>query len=332
MQLSDTRFGIITWADPRTPVREIGDVAREAEAMGFSTLWVWDTPIYTKDAYVALTVAAQATEKIRLGPGVSNPLTRHISVIANSIATLDDLSEGRVVLGMGRGAPGSANAVGFPTESMARFRARLLDLRDLVSGQEVKVGESGGYRVLSVERRIPIFLSVWGPRMIEMAGQLADGALIAGPSDTEAMASKILRLRSAAEAAGRGTGEIEGHVQLTISWDDDPAAAIERVRPVVTYQFRRAPANWQKETPEALQDEVAAIRGAKSFGRSPSAGEGGLASDALVRHAAIVGSVGECQEQVREIVALGPEEVTFRLPAEDRMAMLKGLGEVVWGV
>ena len=186
--MSDTRFGIITWADPRTPVREIGDVAREAEAMGFSTLWIWDTPIYTKDAYVALTVAAQATEKIRLGPGVSNPLTRHISVIANSIATLDDLSEGRVVLGMGRGAPGSANAVGFPTESMARFRERLLDLRDLVSGEEVKVGESGGYRVHAVERRIPIYLSVWGPKMIEMAGELSEGALIAGPSDTEAMA------------------------------------------------------------------------------------------------------------------------------------------------
>ena len=330
--MSDTRFGIITWADPRTPVREIGDVAREAEAMGFSALWIWDTPIYTKDAYVALTVAAQATEKIRLGPGVSNPLTRHISVIANSIATLDDLSEGRVVLGMGRGAPGSANAVGFPTESMARFRERLLDLRDLISGQEVKVGESGGYRVHAVERRIPIYLSVWGPKMIEMAGELAEGALIAGPSDTEAMASKIRGLRGAAEAAGRGTGEVEGHVQLTISWDDDPAAAIERVRPVVTYQLRRAPANWQEETPEPLQDEVAAIRGAKSFGRSPSAGEGGLASDALVRHAAIVGSVGECREQIREIVALGPEEVTFRLPAEDRMATLKGLGEVVWGV
>ena len=57
-----------------------------------------------------------------------------------------------------------------------------------------------------------------------------------------------------------------------------------------------------------------------------------MASDALVRHAAIVGSVAECRERVREIVALGPEEVTFRLPAENRMATLKGLGEVVWGV
>ena len=330
--MSDTRFGIITWADPRTPVREIGDVAREAEAMGFSTLWVWDTPIYTKDAYVALTVAAQATEKIRLGPGVSNPLTRHASVIANGIATLDDLSDGRTILGMGRGAPGSANAVGFRTESMARFRERLEGLRDLVSGEEVRVGQSGGYRVHSVERRIPIYLSVWGPKMIQMAGELAEGALIAGPSDADAMASKIRRLRGAEEAADRCPGEVEAHVQLTISWDDDPAAAIERVRPVVTYQLRRAPASWREETPSLLREEVAAIRGAKSFGRSPSAGEGGLASDALVRHAAIVGRVAECRERVREIVTLGPEEVTFRLPAENRMATLKGLGEVVWGV
>ncbi len=330
--MANTRFGIITWADPQAPVSEIGVVARDAQAMGFSTLWVWDTPIYTKDAYVALAVAAQATEKIRLGPGVSNPLTRHISVITNGIATLDDLSEGRAVLGMGRGAPGSANAVGFPTESMAQFRERLLGIRALVSGEEVKVGESGGYWVHGVERRVPIYLSVWGPRMIEMSGELAEGALIAGPSDTDVMSVKIGRLRHATEAAGRGPGEVEAHAQLTISWDDDPAVAIERVRPVVTYQLRRAPASWKEETPEALWEEVAAIRGAKFFSRSPSGGGDGLASDALVRHVAIVGRIEECRERVREIVALGPDEVTFRLPAEDRMATLKGLGEVVWGV
>ena len=78
--MSDTRFGIITWADPRTPVREIGDVAREAEAMGFSTLWIWDTPIYTKDAYVALTVAAQATEQdIARAGGVEPVDAAHLS-------------------------------------------------------------------------------------------------------------------------------------------------------------------------------------------------------------------------------------------------------------
>ena len=329
--MAETRFGIITWADPRGPVSDIGVVAQEAEAIGFSTLWIWDTTIYTKDAYIALAVAAQATNKIKLGPGVSNPLTRHISVIANGIATLDDLSEGRAVLGVGRGAPGSANAVGFPTESMAQFEARLRALQALMSDEEVEVEGRGGYRVQAVERRVPVYLSVWGPKMTELAGQLTDGALIAGPSDTAAMGLKIRRLREAVEAAGRGTGEVEGHVQLTMSWDNAPSLAIERVRPVVTYQLRRGrlPVG-ERRLPESLQEEVAAIRASKSFGRAPSGGGEGLASDALVRHAAIVGTVEECRERVREIVRLGPEEVTFRLPTENRMETLKGLGEVVW--
>lgn len=328
----NARFGIITWADPQAPVSDIGVVAREAEAMGFSTLWIWDTPIYTKDAYVALAIAAQVTTKIKLGPGVSNPLTRHISVIANGIATLDDLSDGRVVLGVGRGAPGSANAVGFPTETMAQFRRRLMDLRALVSGKEVTVEGRGGYRVQAVGRRIPIYLSVWGPKMIELTGELADGALIAGPSDTAAMGLKIERFRRKVEVAGQGVSQVEAHVQLTVSWNNKAAVAIERVRPVVTYQMRRAPANWKEETPQALWDEVGAIRASKSFGRSPSGLGTGMASDALVRHAAIVGTLDECRERVREIVALGPEEVTLRLPADNRMSTLKGLGEMVWGV
>ncbi len=328
--MADTRFGIITWADPWASVSGIGVVAREAEAIGFSTLWIWDTTIYTKDAYIALAVAAQATNKIKLGPGVSNPLTRHISVIANGIATLDDLSNGRAVLGVGRGAPGSANALGYATESMAQFEARLRDLQALVYGKEVEVEGRGTYRVQAVGRRVPVYLSVWGPRMTELAGRLTDGALIAGPSNTTAMGLKVRRLREAAQSAGRGPGKVEAHVQLTISWDDSPDKAIERVRPVVTYQLRRAPATWREEMPESLQDEVAAIRGAKSFGRSPSGGGEGLASDALVRHAAIVGTMEECRERVREIVRLGPEEVVFRLPAENRMETLKGLGEVAW--
>ena len=83
--MTDMRFGIITWADPQTPVREMGVVAREVEAMGFSTFWVWDTPIYTKDAYVALAVAAQATAvRSSSGLGCRTRLTRHISVISQT--------------------------------------------------------------------------------------------------------------------------------------------------------------------------------------------------------------------------------------------------------
>ena len=211
MQLSDTRFGIITWADPRTPVREIGDVAREAEAMGFSTLWVWDTPIYTKDAYVALTVAAQATEKIRLGPGVSNPLTRHASVIANGIATLDDLSDGRDSIGDGEGGAGFGE------------RSRVSD------GVDGTVqGEAAGFAGPGIGGRGQGWGVGWIPGACGRAsnpdislgvgaeddrdgGRASRGsALLRGRRIRRLWLSKIRRLRSAAKEAGRGTGEVGG--------------------------------------------------------------------------------------------------------------------------
>ena len=143
-------------------------MAKAAEDYGFHAFWVWDVSLYAKDAYIALTLAAVNTEKIILGPGVSNPLTRHLSITANAIATLDDLSEGRAVLGFGRGAPGSANAVGFPTPRMEIFRENLVRLSALVRGEVLVLDEGVRYRVQSVQRPIPLYLAVWGPRMIQL--------------------------------------------------------------------------------------------------------------------------------------------------------------------
>jgi len=85
-----TGFGIITWAEPNEPIRNMGEVAKSVENHGFDSLWIWDTPLYTKDAYTALTVAALSTDKIRLGPGVSNLVTRDLCVTANAISALDE--------------------------------------------------------------------------------------------------------------------------------------------------------------------------------------------------------------------------------------------------
>jgi len=329
-----TRFGLITWADPNEPVQLIGELAREAEGMGFSTLWIWDTPIYTKDAYVALSVAAQNTKIIKLGPGVSNPLTRHVSVTVDAIATLDDLSDGRAVLGYGRGAPGSANAVGFATVPMSQFREDVLTLTALLRGEQVTLQRDVKYRISAVKRTIPVFISAWGPRMLTIAGELTDGALIAGPSNKDVMANKINQLHNATGKAVRNGFATQAHVQLSISCSDNILQAIDEIRPVVSYQIRRAPSNWQEETPLDLQDEVARIRGLKAFGNSPGGKSDpkAMASDDLVRHVAIVGSINACKEKVSEIVALGPEEVTFRLPTDNRLEKLKILESLLSGI
>ena len=88
---------------PREPIARFGDLARTAEQLGFESAWLADSQLYTKNVYVALTLAAERTESIRIGPGVTNPLTRHPTVTANAIAGLLEVSGGRAQLGIGSG-------------------------------------------------------------------------------------------------------------------------------------------------------------------------------------------------------------------------------------
>ncbi|MCH8090466.1 MAG: LLM class flavin-dependent oxidoreductase [Chloroflexi bacterium] len=306
-------------------------MAKAAEDYGFHAFWVWDVSLYAKDAYIALTLAAVNTEKIILGPGVSNPLTRHLSITANAIATLDDLSEGRAVLGFGRGAPGSANAVGFPTPRIEIFRENLVRLSALVRGEVLVLDEAVRYRVQSVQRPIPLYLAVWGPRMIQLAGELTDGALIAGPTQKELMGGKMRQVLEAAKAAGRDPRQVEVNLQLTLSTHPDPQMAIDDLRPLIAYQIRRGPLSWEDELPPEHADEVRRIRRQFAYGDSPTSRgtRMGLVSDALVKYVGIVGTEDECRERLADILTLRPDSVTFRLAAGDRMQRLKRLAALV---
>ena len=98
-----TKFSLAMGVGRREPMSSIGGFAEAIERYGFHRIWVQDNPLMTKDAYMTLTVVALNTTTLSLAPGVSNTLIRHVSVIVNSIATLDQLSEGRAVLGVGMG-------------------------------------------------------------------------------------------------------------------------------------------------------------------------------------------------------------------------------------
>ena len=145
-----TKFGIITWVDPYEPVHSMQSFAKQVEDLGFNSLWIWDTPLYTKDAYIALTLAALGTKKILLGPGVSNPVNRDVPTIVNTISTLDDLSGGRAILGFANGGHGAVKALGKTPPSFSQFKEALIRIQTLLQGKEVIVNdESGTHRVPS---------------------------------------------------------------------------------------------------------------------------------------------------------------------------------------
>ena len=130
-------FGFMMGLSPREPIGRFAQLARLAESVGFDMAWMADSQLYTKDPWVALTLAAAATKTIRLGPGVTNPVTRHFTVTTCTAAALTEVSAGRCVLGFGSG-----DAAVFPLGLKAKVddvREAIMRIRTLSEGGAVDV-------------------------------------------------------------------------------------------------------------------------------------------------------------------------------------------------
>ena len=123
--------------EPRGDVRQLVDRAKLAEELGFQFIGITDGQMIWSDAVVALTATALATKRIRMGPWVTNPVTRHVTVIANYICTLDALSDGRAFLGIGNGDD-AVRTIGASPATMDDLAGVVDTIRALVDGQEVK--------------------------------------------------------------------------------------------------------------------------------------------------------------------------------------------------
>ena len=326
-----TKFGINPMPRPGDRVKLMAELAQAAERLGFHTLWIPDTPLSSKDPYVALTVAALNTQTLLLATGVSNPSTRDLSISVNAISTLDDLSGGRAILGFGNGGHGSANALGYPTPTIAQFRETLERLRTLMRGEEVVVGDTIRYSVPSVQRRIPIHTAVWGPRMVHLAGELTDGVLMPGEAQKESYARKIQQVRDGAIAAGRDPRGVRINLLLTASPHPDRQVAINKVKPSVAYVALRSPTHWIGEIPSEYAETVRSIRREISYrtGRSRFGSHVDLVPDSLVEYYAIVGTEAECREQLADLLTLQPDEVTFRLMPGEGPERLEELAALI---
>ena len=138
--------------------------------------WQPDSQLRRRDTYVLLAAAARATERITLGPLLANPVNRHPSVTASSIATIDELAPGRVVLGWGVGDT-AVRLAGLKPARVAELEASTRLMRALLDGEAVEVGAARPAR-LPHHRPVPIWIAAGGPRTLRMAGGVADGVFI----------------------------------------------------------------------------------------------------------------------------------------------------------
>ena len=155
-----TKFSVMTGIDPTKPVTDIVGYAQAAEQHGFHTLWIWDT-WFSTDALVTLTLAAVNTERILLANGVAATPVRHPSMLVSSISTLDNLSSGRAICGIGCGGQATVGRLGMRKARMAEFRKDLQTMKTLFEGKEINA-DGALYKVDSVRRPLPHLHRVLG--------------------------------------------------------------------------------------------------------------------------------------------------------------------------
>ena len=165
---------------PEAPVERIVELAVEAERLGFRRCWVYDEGLRARDVHVTLAAIATATARIQLGPGITNPHTRHPGVTAASVASLDELSDGRAFLGLGAGGALTLDPLDIePSKPLTAVRETVRACRSLFAGGRVDLdGETvqlSSARLGYARSDIEIWLAGRGPRMMRTAGELADG-------------------------------------------------------------------------------------------------------------------------------------------------------------
>ena len=181
-------------------------LTRQAEAAGFDYGWIFDSHVIWREPYVALTLMAQATDRLRLGTCVTNPATREPSVTASTLAVLDELSSGRMDLGIGRG-DSARRVLGKPPTTMATLEEAITVIKALVEGRAIEYEGTELRLPWTGSWTLPVWVAGYGPMALAMTGRVADG-LILQLADPDLVRWFVGQLREAAREAGRDPATI----------------------------------------------------------------------------------------------------------------------------
>ena len=323
-------FGISLGVSPRESLRQVGEFARTMEASGFDALWYIDHQLGMKDVYATLNVVALNTERVRIGAGVTNFETRHPTVTANATVALDELSDGRALLGLGAGWV-AVHSIGRRPTNLAEIRAGIELCRTLFAGEETE-WDGARVRLATAARPIPIYLAASQPRMLTLCGELCDGVVLMGAADPEFCAWQLAYIHEGLERAGRDRSEFTVDLFVTASIQDDQEQALADVRAWATSQaaafkaWQRMPPAWERFRPE-FQRAAEAYRYDDHL--SLRAEHKQVVSEEFVRSVAVAGDAQHCTERLREVAALDIDRITFALLSGGRRRRLEQLATEV---
>jgi 5,10-methylenetetrahydromethanopterin reductase len=190
------------------PMPELMRLIQSIESAGFDGAGILDSQMISRDTFVTLGQAATHTTRMQLFPAVTNPFTRHASVLAGAIQTVEELAPGRVKFVMGTGYT-SATTIGRKAATLAEMRESIATIKTLLAGESARFGETAGRLAYAGGRRIPVLMAASGPKAIEVAGEVADGVLLLVGFNRGIVERALEHLERGARRGGRTLDDLE---------------------------------------------------------------------------------------------------------------------------
>ncbi len=324
------------WPHSGQNIEPVVRLAQCAETYGYATVYVGDSQMLWNDVYICLACCAQATERVKLGTGVTNLITRHPTVTANAMVSLNMLSQGRAVLGVGAG-DSAVRTAGLSPAKRNQLRRDVVFIRDLLSGQEVEApvlsgqgdkktwGRESRLRVAGAEEwgNIPIEIAVMGPKAALLVGEIGDGVIVDGHmgGNAEGAAATIQAASEGARKVGKDPSKLRFIAAIDASIADERSKALDQVRPTAARNI--AGKVWLPKTLGVEHaDVVKAITESYRFYEhlDLTAKHRQLIPDAVAQKCTIAGTPQDCIDKARELEAAGMTDIAIFVTTQNEEA------------
>ena len=295
--MSSLQYGVGMF--PTESMSRIIQLSKQAEDLGYSHIWVGDSHLIWREAFVNMAAVALNTSKVIIGTGVTNPVTRHPSVLASGYATLDELAPGRFVVGIGLG-DSSLETMGRKQARLAEFETAVAQMRTVIEGGEAEL-ESGSKIHLNFaqNRKIPFYAAASGPKMLELSGRIADGVIILVGVDSGAIERAVERIAAGAESAGRKLSDIDLVLWVPCAVSEQPGAKDAVKAHVARVIAHPLPFTLDEQEQKVLDDIHQAYNYYQHM--NPLAAQARVIPDWLVDKFAVAGTPDECNVKIEEL-------------------------------
>ncbi|MGO4758042.1 TIGR03842 family LLM class F420-dependent oxidoreductase, partial [Streptomyces sp. 2MCAF27] len=219
-------FGLVLQTDP--PAAEVVELMRRAEGAGFTHGWTFDSAVLWQEPFVIYSRILEHTERLIVGPMVTNPSTRTWEVTASTFATLNEMYGNRTVCGIGRG-DSAMRVAGRKPNTLARLGQAIDAIRDLAEGREAVVDGTTVHIPWVGNGRLPVWMAAYGPKALALTGRKADGFILQ-LADLYLTDWMVKAVRTAAAEAGRDPAALTICVAAPAYVGDDLDHAREQCR------------------------------------------------------------------------------------------------------